>query len=139
MRKYIRHPSDIPIEFNVNFIDEEQKNSLSNISNDGLSFHSNIQLDVGTVIQIRIPFVKPVFEANGCVAWCIALGNKYDIGVEIIGKEHAFRTRMVEQVCHIEQYKREMLKSEGRILSGKEAALEWIEKYAHIFPNTFSE
>jgi len=139
MRKYIRHPSDIPIEFNINFIPEEQKDLLNNISNGGLSFNSKVELDVGTVIKIRIPIVKPVFEATGNVVWCTEIGNNYEIGIEIIGKEQAFRTRMVEQVCHIEHYKREVFKSEGRVLSGMEAALEWIAKYAHIFPNNDSE
>ena len=47
-----------------------------------------------------------------------------------------FRARMVEQVCHIEQYKHQVLKKEGRKLSGEEAALEWIQKYAPQFPGS---
>ena len=41
---------------------------------------------------------------------------------------------MVEQICYIEHYKREVLKNEGRILSGKDAALEWVKKNAADFP-----
>jgi hypothetical protein len=41
---------------------------------------------------------------------------------------------MVEQVCHIEQYKADVLKKEGRELTGEEAAKEWILKYAKDFP-----
>ncbi len=43
--------------------------------------------------------------------------------------------RMVEQICHIEQYKNEILKAEGRQLDSKQAALEWIQKFASEFPN----
>ena len=43
---------------------------------------------------------------------------------------------MVEQICHIEQYRREVLKKEGRRLSSEEAASEWIVKYASDFPDT---
>ena len=47
-----------------------------------------------------------------------------------------FRARMVEQVCHIEQYRHEILKNEGRKLSSEAAALEWIQKYAPLFPGS---
>ena len=48
--------------------------------------------------------------------------------------EQKFIYSMVEQVCHIEQYKKEVLKNEGQGLSGEEAAVEWITKYAKDFP-----
>ena len=42
--------------------------------------------------------------------------------------------RMVEQICHIEHYRNELLQTEGREISSEVAAKEWIEKYAHTFP-----
>jgi len=138
MRKYIRHPSDIPIEFNVNNFGSDQQESLNNISEGGLSFHSKVKLDIGLVIQIRIPVVDPPFETTGRVTWCTQVDGQYEIGAEIIGRDQAYRTRMVEQICHIEHYKNEVCKNEGRCMSGKEAAMEWIKKYAHLFPETGS-
>lgn len=142
MRKYIRHPSDIPIDISIseNNVPEGNGNGhhiepLNNISEGGLSFHSDIQLDVGTVINIRIPVVEPTFEIAGRVAWCKRDDEVFDIGVEILDAEKVFQTRMVEQICHIEHYKKQVLASEGRKLSGKDAAMEWIEKYAHVFPD----
>ena len=41
---------------------------------------------------------------------------------------------MVEQICHIEHYKSEVLAREGRHLDGEQAAREWIQKFAHGFP-----
>lgn len=41
---------------------------------------------------------------------------------------------MVEQLCHIEHYKAEVLAREGRQLDGEQAAREWIRKFAHGFP-----
>jgi hypothetical protein len=41
---------------------------------------------------------------------------------------------MIEQICHIEHYRQEVLRVEGRKLSSKEAASEWISKYARDFP-----
>jgi hypothetical protein len=42
--------------------------------------------------------------------------------------------RMVEQVCHIEQYKKELFEDEGRALTGEQAAMEWIKRFAEGFP-----
>jgi hypothetical protein len=53
--------------------------------------------------------------------------------VEFIESKDAFRIRMVEQICHIEHYKNEIREKEGRLLNGREAALEWINKYAGSF------
>ncbi len=47
----------------------------------------------------------------------------------------AFATRMVEQIQHIEHYRQEVLLVEGRTLDGDSAALEWISRYAALFPS----
>jgi hypothetical protein len=41
---------------------------------------------------------------------------------------------MVEQVCSIERYRREVEAGEGRVLTAPEAAAEWIARYAGRFP-----
>lgn len=135
MRKYIRHPSDIPIEFDVVDGVQARHETLNNVSLGGLSFQSQTSLPVGRMVTIRVPFVKPAFETHGRVVWCKRRRMGFDIGLELLDKDDAFRTRMVEQVCHIEHYKREIYKTEGRRLSGQEAALEWIGKFAHLFPD----
>tara|TARA_R110001592_G_scaffold59660_13_gene181124 strand:+ start:5431 stop:5568 length:138 start_codon:yes stop_codon:yes gene_type:complete len=45
---------------------------------------------------------------------------------------------MVEQVCQIENYRREVKKREGRELDPEEAAVEWIAAYAEDFNRRFS-
>ena len=64
----------------------------------------------------------------------IKVGSVKDVRLEFISKDTLFVARMVEQVCHIEQYKQDIAAKEGRILSGEEAAREWIERYAASFP-----
>ncbi|WP_366522124.1 hypothetical protein [Candidatus Accumulibacter sp. ACC003] len=49
--------------------------------------------------------------------------------------DRAFATRMVEQVQHIEHYRQEVLRVEGRELDGDSAALEWITRFAAHFPS----
>jgi hypothetical protein len=45
-----------------------------------------------------------------------------------------FAVRMVEQVCQIYHYQREVLEKEGRSLSGADATAEWVAKYVRDFP-----
>jgi len=139
MRKFIRHPSDIPIQVHLEDVVSDRKEYLSNISFGGLSFRSHSPLKAGTVIRVRIPLIRPVFETRGRVVWCRENKEYYDVGVEFIEQKDVFKARMVEQICYIEHYKREIYLKEGRRLSGEEAALEWIEHYASEFPHLGDE
>lgn len=136
MRNFIRHPSNISIDFHLEELVSEGSEYLKNVSFGGLSFNSKHELTTGTIISIKIPLVQPVFAAAGRVSWCRPENSQFEIGIEFLDKDDMFRARMVEQVCHIEQYKHEVLKNEGRKLSGEEAALEWIQKYAPQFPGS---
>ena len=138
-RKFIRHPSDIPIEIHLEDIVSHKKEYLNDISLGGLSFKSRIFLDSGTAIRIRIPLVHPIFEATGRVVWCEKKDGYFDAGVEFLEIDVMFRARMVEQVCHIEHYKKEISKEQGRDVSAEEAAIEWIKKYAKKFPEDEEE
>jgi hypothetical protein len=139
-RKFIRHPSDIPIDFTVT---EDAGSSLQGQAQDvsvgGLAFEADRCPEPGTVITVRISAVTPPFETRGRVVWCRRLDGKYEIGVEFLETAAAFRARMVEQVCHIERYKQEVLEREGRRLNGGAAAREWIQKYAAEFPRPEGE
>ena len=134
-RKFIRHPSDIPIEFSDT--DGEPVSQVGNahdVSYGGLAFESANCPQSGAIIQIRIPTVQPAFETRGQVVWCRRLDGRYEVGVRFLEHTDAFKVRMVEQVCHIEQYKRDVLEREGRSLTGAAAAKEWIERYASKLP-----
>lgn len=136
MRSYIRHPSDIPIEYQV----DEQAESvagqehLHDISAGGLSFTSTHALVAGSLITIRISNVVPAFVARARVAWCRSEGDSFVVGVAFTESSDLFRARMVEQVCHIEHYKAEVFAAEGRKIDGEEASREWIQKFAKEFP-----
>lgn len=140
MRSYIRHPSDIPIEYQTDTDGRGVgRDRLNNISRGGLSFTSARELAAGTVIKIRISHVQPAFEVKGQVAWCHREGDGFVIGVAFIEAGDLFRVRMVEQICHIEHYKAAVLANEGRNLNGEQAAREWIQKFAGDFPQLEDE
>ena len=134
-RKFIRHPSDIPIEIFMEDVVSDKGEYLNNIGIGGLSFKSKVFLEKDTIIKIKIPFVHPIFEATGKVAWCEKSRKHFNVGVEFREVDVAFRARMVEQVCYIEHYKKSIQRKEGRTLTGEEAAVEWIKNFAGKFPD----
>ena len=139
MREFIRHPIDIPIKI----IESEGEDcesedsldqSLHDISIGGLRCLSDKPLAAGTEITIIIDLVDPVLEIPGIVIWCQANDASYELGIEYQGEKDVYRLRMVEQICHIEHYRKEVQTREGRNISSEEAAREWIARYAGEFP-----
>ena len=131
-RRFIRHPTQIPIEVSCMSKHIRKCKHLNNISLGGLAFKSTQNWQLGTLIGIRIPLIDPLFETKGQVVWCQQNFAYFDVGVEVMDKDEVFKVRMVEQVCQIEQY-RKLLKQDGRNLSIEEAATEWISHYAADF------
>lgn len=134
MREFIRHPSNIPIECRVAEREPHRRARLKNVSEGGLCFQSGQALRRGTRIQITIPVREPAFETTGTIAWCRRVNGHYDVGVQFADANTEFSVRMVEQICRIHQYQKDVLEKEGRELSSAEAALEWVAKYAKDFP-----
>ena len=134
MRLYIRHPTDVPIDFQLGGRASTSREVLTNYSEGGLCFLADALIEPGTEIHIAIPITPPQFHATGVVVWCRKEENCYLVGVKFTEEETAYAVRMVEQLCYIEHYKQTVKTKEGRALSGEEAALEWIEKFAGEFP-----
>lgn len=135
MRQFIRHPSDVPIEYSVVGKSRRKRNRVKNISSGGLCFRAGERIRPGSDVAVRIPVTKPPFEARGIVVWCNSVGGGAEVGVQFDDKATKFVLRMVEQLCHIEHYRNKMLQTEGRELSAEEAAQEWVAKHAESFPD----
>jgi hypothetical protein len=136
MRQFIRHPADVPIE--VSPVDQGggRPPRLVNVGLGGLAFRSHSAFRAAHVVRVRIDCVRPAFETTARVAWCRACDGEFELGLAFIDPDDAFRARMVEQVCYIEHYRREIRDTEGRELTAEEAAREWIERNAARFPGT---
>jgi hypothetical protein len=107
VRRYLRHPIDLPIELYPAF--GQPRLRLRNYSFGGLCCISPRRLPPGTAVEIEIPDIQPT-------------------------EVEAFESRMAEQLCHIESYRRRVSLLEGRELSPDEAASEWIIEYAQRYP-----
>lgn len=139
MRRFVRHAASIPIEVRTRFDPSWPSGDARNVSHGGLAFHTDQAMEPGTLVEIAIPWVYPRFETTARVAWCELAQPGWELGVEFLSAEDAFRGRMVEQVCQIEQYRRHVLEVEGRELSSDEAAREWIARFGHRFPDFGSD
>ncbi len=145
-RAYIRHPTDVSIDVSAYSRKEQLNLQLNNVSVGGLSFTSDQKFHKDTVVKLKISEVKPVFKVNAIVRWCREQSHdqekiehkeqqRYELGVEFLDTDDAFKVRMVEQVCHIGEYRKKLQKKEGKRVSWNRASEEWIQKNASSFPN----
>jgi hypothetical protein len=141
-RQFIRHPPNIPLEYCVTDVPQLCNiDVVCNISEGGLSFHSDKYIAPNKWLRLYIPLSENYFETDAQVRWCeessVNAPNNchYYVGVSFCGTDDAFSARMVEQVCHIEEYKKRVAEDEGRILNNDQAAAEWIAQYADTFPS----
>ncbi len=132
MRNYIRHPTSIPIR--VSAISQNDTQVVTNnLSAGGLSFYTDIPIKVGSIVDLMIPCISPDYQGEGIIVWRRNQQPQgFEVGVRFANDDEYFRVRMVEQVCQIENYRRELAEV-GRNLTTEEAAIEWIKRFAAHF------
>jgi hypothetical protein len=138
-REYIRHTVHVPLEVERAAGRAPRVEAGVNVSFGGLAFAASECPEPGEVLRLRIPTVAPPFEAEARVAWCRPEGERFLVGVEFLDSTAAFQSRMVQQVCSIENYRQEVRRREGRALTPQAAAAEWIGRYAGRFPDTLRD
>ncbi len=127
-------PIDVALDWADDDDDETVDQTITNVSLGGLAFVSPRPLDVLERVRISIPILDQETMLIGNVVWCEKAESGYEIGIEFERSRDVYRLRMIEQICHIEHYRKEIARVEGRQLSPQEAAKEWISKYAGEFP-----
>jgi hypothetical protein len=136
MRKYVRHPSTIPIELAIARTPCNGSQQLANIATGGFACSVTEPLPVGTAVQLRIPMIWPEYRGCGVVVWCRGEAPDWEIGIEFHAQD-LFKAKMVEQLSQIEHYRNQLWVEEGRIVDGEQAAQEWITRYAKDFADAF--
>lgn len=142
---YIQHPDNTPLSLDArpSSLPNAPPNAPPNATPDtlpdkpplplGLICNSIQNLPNGTVVEISSPRVAPDMRSKGQIIWCRRLGDRYQVGVAFYSSEELYTARMLEQLCHIEHYRRISVTTGAR-LSPEHAAREWIEQYAEKFP-----
>ena len=135
MRNFIRNASDIPLDVRIESNECANAHQTLNISHGGISFLSEQAIRTGKLVSIRVPTISNSFKFEGQVAWCKESEAHFIIGIQFYDEAQGYTARMVEQICQIESYRKDVLKTQKRIISSDEAAEEWISQYAHTFPD----
>ncbi len=133
-RAFVRHPSEMPIHIRSEGLLGQAPRHLRDVGLGGLCCRSAEPLEVGSEVSVDIPIGRHPFHARGAVVWCRPAHACYELGIQFLAREDLFAARMVEQLCYIERYRREVLNTEGRELSSADAAREWIARFAEDFP-----
>jgi len=134
-RQFIRHPATVPIEYSSEGNHDLRFDRARNISEGGLCIEAEEYVDPGSRLRLRIEADTGPFMATGLVVWCQSMPHEhYLLGIKFTDRDTIYAVRMVEQVCHIEDYRQQVASQEGRILTHEQAAAEWISRYAEDFP-----
>jgi len=133
-RRYIRHQSDIPIEVAPADGAPGAVGPARDVSLGGICFVASEAFQVDQRVHIRIRHLRMPVELSARVRWCEPAEAGYLVGAEFLEEADVRRARMVEQICYIEKYRKEVMEKESRPLTSSEAALEWIGKFASEFP-----
>lgn len=130
MRNYIRHAIDMSIQamtFYTRSNSAATRRELKDICEGGLCFKSATPMELGTLLHVRIPVLKPPFEVEARVTRCSGELGDYEIAVAFEQKPVDDLLRMVGQACNIKRYSR-LQREKGRVLSTDEAARELINE-----------
>lgn len=137
-RRFIRHPVAIPLHCRREGHEELSALELRDMSHGGLSFISEESFSPGDLVRIQFPEIRHPDSVRGEIVWQECLGSnqapRYLHGLRFCDERAHFHGRLIEQICHIETYRRVQNRQHGRALSPAEAAQEWIARQAGRFP-----
>lgn len=133
MRRFLRHPSDMPVELVLRKQAFLPRQRLNNISLGGVACNSCRGFRRGTAVELRLPLLGLQARYPGVVAWCRKLSTDYLVGIAFIDEDTLFRARMVEQVCQIEHYRHQREQESGEQQAIEVIAQEWITQHAADF------
>ena len=135
-RRFIRHPASIPIQLDYSSHSDRPEPHIGttrDVSAGGLSCYSDKLLSPGDFVEVRISIEDKPFKPIGHVIWCRRNNGGYLLGIGFSDMATAYAVRMVEQICHIEEYRQKVKDEEGRELNTEQAAVEWINLHAADF------
>ncbi len=133
IRKHGRHITGVPIEVSSAQVpvdvDDCEDATITNISLGGLSFTANARLDIANPIEVHFPVLREDRVLGARVVWCEKMPRGYEVGLEFDHPEEIDRLKLVEHICHIENYRKEIESREGRKINSEQAALEWVSRF----------
>ena len=136
-RGLMRHPTTMPVVCRGRGRSNPGQSNLLNASFGGLSFVSDGLFAQGDTVDVSFPARQITERFSGVVVWSQDLAgghaDRHAYGVRFCGAEMFRRVRLLEQICHIEAYRKVQASQHNRELSPNQAAEEWITRYAARF------
>lgn len=128
MRRYVRYPSEMPIDYRLEDGDPGLER-LVNVSAGGVCFALKQALEPGRSVHLVIPVGEQDFAADAEVVWCQGVNGHYEVGLRFYDAANLYAVQMVEQLRHVEQYRQHVARTEGREISSEQAVSEWGDLY----------
>lgn len=133
---FIHHPSGFPLEVRRLWFERPSIEPVDESGKIGVIFQSEKYIKPGCRLEITVPLRNEEEKFRGQVVFVRHNGQNYDIGLWLKHRADASRARIVEQVCHIENYLKEKKYKEGPYAINRDrAAQEWIIKNASSVPS----
>ena len=138
-RRYIRHLLVSPLDFQIDEVSSAEKTHTVNVSEGGLMFVSQNQVDAGAMIKLNMPLYGKVFKINAKVVHTEKNQESglYNIGVAFVTYSDAFKVKLIEQIYLIEEYRVLRSLQSGREMTIQEASQEWIKRYSERFEQLY--
>lgn len=137
MKRLIDHPVEFPIVVSTTGSTCGDQASHCNLGDGCLTCYLTKELKPGEPVTLSVPAIKQPCAVSGCVTRCERFAQGFEVSILFKDATEAFKSKMLEQVCQIEHYRRELLR-QGRSLDLETAAHEWIEQYSDQFSETLS-
>ena len=135
VRRYLRHPAQVPVVCRLEGHSGNHQAGLRNISFGGMAFVCGSSFEPGDLISTGYPTLD-VRGLRGEVVWSDTPDDdthRCMCGIKFLEGSMFLRARMIEQLCCMEVYRRAQCETRGRRISRNEAAQEWIAKTARHF------
>lgn len=132
MKRFINHPAEFPIVVSTAGSERCDQTSLCHLSDGCLTCHLLRAFSTGEPVTLEVPAICQPCTLLGNVANCHRCGEGFRLNIRFEDDDEIFKSKMLEQVCQIEHYRRELLRK-GRALDRETAAYEWIEQYSDQF------
>lgn len=116
-----------------------ERSRTKNFSDGGLLFLTPKAYPPGTEFELSFPVQGKVFTMTASVVHSSRDSDSgfYETGVHFSNPSDLFKIRMAEQLCHIDQFRKELSKAEGHPVSEEEAARKWIQEHSAEFAEFF--
>ena len=133
MTPFIEHPRCVPVSLCATSARPFRNVNSASRHNGGIELFSHLGYMPGTALEVRVCIEGQQLCYRGLVVWRRHTEAGYELGLVFASDRDAFRARMVEQLCHIEAWRRRHTGS-GIPVEFEMAAAQWIARQSAGFP-----